>query len=57
MAKAAAARALRGIGLLTGPWVCSIYTFPQTGIQHCIDAFLGLFTGQNRGKMTLKLVD
>jgi NADPH-dependent curcumin reductase CurA len=33
----------------------SITTFPSPGIEHCIEAFLGLFSGQNKGKMTIEI--
>lgn len=32
-----------------------IYTFPKIGIEYAIEAFLGLFSGQNLGKMTLEV--
>lgn len=34
-----------------------IYTFPKQGIDHCIEALEGLFTGMNTGKMTIKIAD
>lgn len=34
-----------------------IYTFPKTGIEHAVESLEGLFTGMNRGKMTIKIAD
>ncbi|UZJ53184.1 hypothetical protein CBS101457_002504 [Exobasidium rhododendri] len=43
--------------IIDGKVKTDIYTFPQTGIEHCIEAFLGLFSGQNKGKMTIKIAE
>lgn len=34
-----------------------IYTFPKQGVEHCVEALEGLFTGMNTGKMTIKIAD
>lgn len=34
-----------------------IYSFPREGIEHCVEALEGLFTGMNTGKMTIKIAD
>lgn len=35
----------------------TIFTYPEKGIEYCIKALEGLFTGMNTGKMTLVVAD